>query len=43
MDREDERHNIEVDRRMHSGEAKITDLVGEHLKIKENTRMGGGG
>jgi hypothetical protein len=31
----DERHNIEVDGRMHNGKAKIAeDLVGEHLQTK---------
>jgi len=39
----DERHNTEVDRWKHSGVAKIADLVGEHLQIKEKTSMGGGG
>jgi hypothetical protein len=29
--------------RMHNGEAKIADLVGEHLQTKEKTRMGGEG
>jgi hypothetical protein len=32
---------MEVDGRMHSGDAKIADLVGEHKQIKEKTRMGG--
>jgi hypothetical protein len=36
------RHNTEVDGQMHSGEAKIVDLVGEHLQIKEITKMRGG-
>jgi hypothetical protein len=27
-----ERHNTEVDERMHSEETKITYLIGEHLK-----------
>jgi len=30
------RHNMEVDRLMHSGDAKIVDLIGEHLQTKEN-------
>jgi hypothetical protein len=30
-----ERHNIEVGGQMHSGETKIADLVGEHLKKKK--------
>jgi hypothetical protein len=29
--------------RMHSENAKITDLVGEYLQTKEKTKMGGGG
>jgi hypothetical protein len=37
----DEWHNTEVDERMHSGEAKNADLVGEHIQAKEITRMGG--
>jgi hypothetical protein len=37
---EDERHNTEVDGRMHSEDAKIADLVGEYLQTKEKTRMG---
>jgi hypothetical protein len=36
----DERHNIEVNRRMHSGDAKIADLVRKHLQSKEKTRIG---
>jgi hypothetical protein len=40
----DERHSIEVDRRMHSGEAKIADLVGEKRtptnKIKNQNGRG---
>jgi hypothetical protein len=39
----DERHNKEVDERMHRGDAKIADLIGKHLQTKEKTRMGGGG
>jgi len=39
--KEDERHDTEVDGLMHSEEVKIVDLVGEHLQIKEITRMGG--
>jgi len=31
----DDRHTTEVDGRMHSGEAKIADLIREHLQIKE--------
>jgi len=30
----DEQHSTEVDERMHSGDAKIADLVGEHLQTK---------
>jgi hypothetical protein len=40
---EDEQHNTEVDRRMHSRKAKIAYLVGKLLQIKEKTRMEGGG
>jgi hypothetical protein len=36
----DEQHNTEVDKQMHSGEAKFADLVGEHLQTKEKTIMG---
>jgi hypothetical protein len=36
--REDERHNTEVNGRMHSGEAKIADLVREHLQIKKKIK-----
>jgi hypothetical protein len=39
----DVRHNTEVNGQMNSGEAKITNRVGEHLQTKENTRIGGGG
>jgi hypothetical protein len=39
----DERHIMKVDGRMHSRDAKIADLVGEHLQTKEKTKMGGGG
>jgi hypothetical protein len=28
---------------MHSRDAKIANLVGEHLQTKEKTRIGGGG
>jgi hypothetical protein len=35
----DERHNTDIDRRMHSRYAKIVDMVGEHLQ----TRIGGRG
>jgi hypothetical protein len=38
----DGRHNTEVDIRMHNGDTKIVNLVGEHLQTKEKTRMGGG-
>jgi hypothetical protein len=41
----DERHNTEVNGRMHSGDAKIADLVGEHLQTKEKKKpknRGGG-
>jgi hypothetical protein len=38
----DERHNTVVYGCMHSGEAKITDLIGEHLQTIEKTKMGGG-
>jgi hypothetical protein len=31
----DDQHSTKVDGRMHNGEAKIADLVGEHLQIKE--------
>jgi hypothetical protein len=31
----DERHNTKVDERMHSEDAKIVDIVGKHLQIKE--------
>jgi len=31
-----ERHNTEVDGRMHSGESKIADLIGEHLQTKKS-------
>jgi hypothetical protein len=37
-----ERHNTNIDERKHSGDAKIADLVREHLQTKEKTRMGGG-
>jgi hypothetical protein len=30
-----ERHNTKVDGRMHNGDAKIVNLVGEHLQTKE--------
>jgi hypothetical protein len=30
---------MKVDGRIHSGDAKITDLVREHLQTKEKTRM----
>jgi len=40
---EGEWHNTEVVRRMHIRDAKITDLVGEHLQTKEKTRVRGGG
>jgi hypothetical protein len=33
---------MKVDGRMRSGEAKIVDLVEQHLQTKEKTRMGGG-
>jgi hypothetical protein len=33
--RRDERHNTKVDERMHSEDAKIVDIVGKHLQIKE--------
>jgi hypothetical protein len=39
---DDQRHNTEVDKRIHSGDAKIADLVREYLQTKEKTRMGGG-
>jgi hypothetical protein len=39
--RGDERHNTEIDGRIHSEEVEIADLVGKHLQIKEKTRMGG--
>jgi hypothetical protein len=39
----DERHNTKVDERMYNREAKITDLVEEHLEIKEKTKKWGGG
>jgi len=39
----DERHNTEVNGRMHSEDAKIADMVGVHLQTKEKTRMGGRG
>jgi hypothetical protein len=39
----DKRHNTKVDGRMHSGEAKIANLVEEYLQTKEKTRMGGEG
>jgi hypothetical protein len=35
----DERHNMKVDERMHSGKAKIADVVGKHLQTKEKTRI----
>jgi hypothetical protein len=38
----DERHITEVDGRMHSGDAKNSDLVEKHLKTKEKIRMEGG-
>jgi hypothetical protein len=34
-----ERHNTKIDGQMYSGDTKIVDLVGEHLQIKEKTRM----
>jgi hypothetical protein len=37
--RGDVRHIMEVDRRMHSEDAKITNLVEEHLQTKEKTKM----
>jgi hypothetical protein len=33
---------MEVDRRMHSGDAKIADLVGEHLQTKKSEWEGEG-
>jgi len=30
---------MELDGRMHSEDAKIADLVGEHLQTKEKTRI----
>jgi ribosomal protein L23 len=39
----DEQHSMEVGRRMHSEEAKIANLVGEHLQTNEETMMGRGG
>jgi hypothetical protein len=39
----DEQHNKEVNGRMHSGEAEIADLVGDHQQTKEKTKMGVGG
>jgi hypothetical protein len=39
----DEWHNMKVDRQMYSGHAKITNLVGEYLQTKEETRMEGRG
>jgi hypothetical protein len=38
----DEQHNTEVDERMRNGDAKIVDLVEEHLQTKEKISMGGG-
>jgi hypothetical protein len=38
----DERHNTKVDGRMHSGDAKIVNLVGEHLQTKVNNQNGKG-
>jgi hypothetical protein len=40
--RGDEQHNTKVDEDMHSREAKIIELVGEHLQTKEKTKIGGG-
>jgi hypothetical protein len=37
-----ERHNTEVDGRMHSEDAKIADMIGKHLK-KKKLKIGGGG
>jgi hypothetical protein len=34
----DERHNTKVDGRMYSEDAKIANLVGEHLKTKEKNQ-----
>jgi hypothetical protein len=39
--RGDEQNNIEIDGRMHNGDAEIIDLVGEYLQTKEKTRIGG--
>jgi hypothetical protein len=33
-------HNMDVDRQMCSREVKIVDLIGEHLRRKEKTKMG---
>jgi hypothetical protein len=30
---------MKVDERMHSGKAKIADVVGKHLQTKEKTRI----
>jgi hypothetical protein len=38
-----ERHNIEVGGRMHSEDAKIADLIGEHLTKKKTTKWKGEG
>lgn len=39
----DKWHITEVYGRMHSGDAKIANLVGEYLQPKEKIRIGGGG
>jgi hypothetical protein len=36
-------HNMEADRRMNSKEAKIIDLIGEHLQTKEKIKVREGG
>jgi hypothetical protein len=36
-------HNTSVNGRMHSSEAKITNLIGKHLQTKEQTKIGGEG
>jgi hypothetical protein len=38
----DERHSMELDGRVHSRDAKIADLIWEHLQMKEKTKIEGG-
>jgi hypothetical protein len=40
--RGDERHSTNVNGQMHSKEANIIHLIGEHLQTKEKIKMGGG-